>query len=57
MISRLEAGYSSERVEEVDLVALTRDVTELYEPLAEDAGASLIFAGEGVCKFGATANY
>lgn len=50
MISRLEAGYSSERVEEVDLVALTRDVMELYEPLAEDTGASLTYSGEEVCK-------
>jgi signal transduction histidine kinase len=50
MISRLEAGYSSERVEEVDLIALARDVTELYEPLAEDAGASLVFSETGTAK-------
>ena len=42
MISRLEAGYSSERMEPVDLSAIATDVVELYEPLAEDAGVKLI---------------
>jgi signal transduction histidine kinase len=41
MISRLEAGYSSESMAEVDLSAITADVVELYEPLAEEAGISL----------------
>jgi signal transduction histidine kinase len=50
MISRLEAGYSSERVEEIDLNALARDVAELYEPLAEDAGATLTFSGGELLK-------
>ena len=45
MISRLEAGYSSERVEEVNLTAMAQDVAELYEPVAEDAGAKLNFSG------------
>ncbi len=41
MISRLEAGYSSESVAEVDLSAITADVVELYEPLAEEVGIKL----------------
>ena len=44
MISRLEAGYSSERLEKLDLSEIAGDVIELYEPLAEEAGASLTFA-------------
>ena len=53
MISRLEAGYSSESTTEVDLSAAVRDVVELYEPVAEEAGVSLeaavdeIFAVDG----------
>ncbi|MCA0029624.1 ATP-binding protein [Mesorhizobium sp. B263B2A] len=41
MISRLEAGYSSEHTARVDLAAAVRDVVELYEPVAEEAGVSL----------------
>ncbi len=41
MISRLEAGYSSERLESLDLSEIAGDVVELYEPLAEEAGATL----------------
>ncbi|ESY97737.1 ATP-binding protein [Mesorhizobium sp. LNHC209A00] len=41
MISRLEAGYSSEHTHRVDLAAAVRDVVELYEPVAEEAGVSL----------------
>jgi signal transduction histidine kinase len=41
MISRLEAGYSSEKTDNVALPAIVEDVFELYEPLAEDAGISL----------------
>jgi signal transduction histidine kinase len=41
MISRLEAGYSSENTSRVDLAAAIRDVVELYEPVAEEAGVSL----------------
>jgi signal transduction histidine kinase len=44
MISRLEAGYSSEEMLELDLNTLTADVIDLYEPLAEDAGVSLKFS-------------
>ena len=41
MISRLEAGYSAEATSEVDLAAIMRDVVELYEPAAEEAGVAL----------------
>ncbi|MFD9898057.1 ATP-binding protein [Mesorhizobium sp. NPDC059025] len=41
MISRLEAGYSSENVTQVDLAATVRDVVDLYEPVAEEAGVGL----------------
>lgn len=41
MISRLEAGYSSEITSRVDLAASVRDVVELYEPVAEEAGVTL----------------
>lgn len=40
-ISRLEAGNAANEVEDVNLSAIARDVCELYEPLAEDAGVSL----------------
>jgi signal transduction histidine kinase len=41
MISRLEAGYSAEQLNRVDLAATTRDVVELYEPAAEEVGVAL----------------
>jgi signal transduction histidine kinase len=41
MISRLEAGYSAELTEEVDLPAIVGDVVELYEPVAEQKGVLL----------------
>jgi len=41
MISRLEAGYSSETTGVVDLAATVSDVVELYEPVAEEAGVAL----------------
>ena len=47
MISRLEAGYSSESTSKVDLVEAVRDVVELYEPVAEEAGVSLETAVQG----------
>ncbi len=42
MISRLEAGYSAEQTEPVDLAAIVADVVELYEPAAEDIGVALV---------------
>ncbi|MBX3575834.1 MAG: HAMP domain-containing protein [Rhizobiaceae bacterium] len=47
MISRLEAGYSAESVADVDLADSVRDVVELYEPSAEDAGVALESDAEG----------
>lgn len=41
MISRLEAGYSSESTVKVDLAAAIRDVVDLYEPVAEEAGVTI----------------
>lgn len=41
MISRLEAGYSTEAMAKVDLAELVRDVVELYEPAAEEVGVAL----------------
>jgi signal transduction histidine kinase len=41
MISRLEAGYSSEEIEQVELAPIVDDVIELYEPVAEEAGVEL----------------
>jgi signal transduction histidine kinase len=41
MISRLEAGYSSENLAKVDLAAAIHDVVELYEPVAEEGGVTL----------------
>jgi signal transduction histidine kinase len=46
MISRLEAGYSSEHLARVDLKAAVRDVVELYEPVAEEAGVALDVSAE-----------
>ncbi|MCB1382623.1 MAG: HAMP domain-containing protein [Notoacmeibacter sp.] len=41
MISRLEAGNAVNEKVPVDLAAIARDVCELYEPLAEEAGVRL----------------
>jgi signal transduction histidine kinase len=48
MISRLEAGYSSESTSRVDLAAAVRDVVELYEPVAEDAGVIIETSVQGI---------
>ncbi|MBA1142046.1 sensor histidine kinase [Mesorhizobium neociceri] len=47
MISRLEAGYSSESTSKVDLAAAVHDVVELYEPVAEEAGVALETSMDG----------
>jgi signal transduction histidine kinase len=41
MISRLEAGKSTEATTDVSLAETVRDVVELYEPLAEESGVKL----------------
>jgi len=40
-IARLEAGAGGENRESLDVSALLRDVTELYEPVAEERGLEL----------------
>ena len=53
MISRLEAGYSTESVGEVDIAAIAADVAELYDPLAEETGVTLeTDIGEGLTVTG-----
>ncbi len=47
MISRLEAGYSSESTSRVDLATAVRDVVELYEPAAEEAGVTIETSVQG----------
>ena len=41
MIARLEAGHQSEGMADFDVADVARDVAELYEPLAEEAGAAI----------------
>ena len=49
LIARLEAGVVEESAERFDLGKLVRDVAELYEPVAEEAGLNLAIAtAEGV---------
>lgn len=47
MISRLEAGKSTEPTTAVSLSETVRDVVELYEPLAEESGVVLTASVEG----------
>ena len=42
MISRVEAGSSVAEMGEVDLSGLAADTAELYEPVAEEAGVTLV---------------
>lgn len=42
LIAKLEAGALERSREPIDLNALVRDVLELYEPVAEDAGLKLV---------------
>jgi signal transduction histidine kinase len=49
LIARLEAGVVEESAEVFDLGRLVRDVAELYEPVAEEAGLALsIDAADGI---------
>ncbi|MGD9783915.1 MAG: sensor histidine kinase [Hyphomicrobiaceae bacterium] len=41
LIARLEAGAVDETMQSVDAAALVRDVAELYQPVAEEAGCEL----------------
>jgi len=47
LISRVEAGFSKQKLDEIDLAAIAAEVAELYEPLVEDAGMALINEVEG----------
>jgi len=47
MIARAEAGSSGVPFEEIDAAEVARDVVDLYEPLAEEAGAALRLDAEG----------
>lgn len=48
LIARLEAGTLAENAEAFDIADLVRDVGELYDPVAEEAGLTLrIDAGSG----------
>ncbi|GAB4360922.1 MAG: HAMP domain-containing sensor histidine kinase [Oricola sp.] len=42
LISRVEAGFTKQKLDEVDLAAIAGEVAELYEPLVEDAGMVLV---------------
>jgi signal transduction histidine kinase len=47
MISRVEAGFHPAEKGVSDVAQIVADVAELYEPLAEDAGARLVTAVSG----------
>ncbi|WP_193175884.1 sensor histidine kinase [Oricola nitratireducens] len=47
LISRVEAGFSKQKLDEVDLAVIASEVQELYEPLVEDAGMVLVNEVEG----------
>jgi len=47
LISRVEAGFSKQKLDDVDLSAIAGEVCELYEPLVEDAGMALVNEVEG----------
>ncbi len=50
MIARIEAGSPGGEDTEIDAAAIVRDVVELYEPVAEEAGMAIdLRAGEPVC--------
>lgn len=49
-IARAEAGAAREQFVEVDLAPVVRGIFELHQPLAEDLGVRLSFAGEGEVK-------
>jgi signal transduction histidine kinase len=47
LISRVEAGFSKQKLDELDLAVIASEVAELYEPLVEDAGMVLVNEVEG----------
>jgi signal transduction histidine kinase len=47
LIARLEAGALEENAEQFDVGRVVRDVAELYEPLADERGMSLVVEAAG----------
>ena len=47
MIARAEAGGALDGIKNEDAAEIARDVVELYEPFAEEAGIALVFVGDG----------
>lgn len=47
LISRVEAGFSKQTLDEVDLAAIAGEIADLYEPLVEDAGMTLVNETDG----------
>jgi signal transduction histidine kinase len=54
MIARMEAGFSEAEFKEFDATEVARDVFELYEPLAEEAGVALKLVSAGPTSMRAT---
>jgi len=50
-IARIEAGSTDENASEVDAAAMVRDVVELYEPVAEEAGVAISVDAAGAQPF------
>jgi len=46
-ISRAEAGIGRDSFAEIDLAAMIANMADMYEPLAEDAGVTLVVAAPG----------
>ena len=42
MIARMEAGHASDAMADFDAAEITRDLAELYEPSAEEAGLAMV---------------
>ena len=49
-IARAEAGMARDQFADVDLVEVVRDIHELHQPLADEMGVKLSFAGDAPVK-------
>ncbi len=49
-VSRMEAGLGREQMTELDVAELLRNISELYEPVAEEKGFQLLIAGSSSAK-------
>jgi signal transduction histidine kinase len=56
LISRVEAGFSKQKLDEVDLAVIAGEVAELYEPLVEDAGMCWSTRSRDRCRSRASAS-